>query len=512
MAPDGDKTRLTERRTVSIIVPVYNKKPYLRRCLDSIANQTDKSAQVILIDDGSTDGSTAICAQYREKYGWDLWCTQNRGVSAARNLGLERATGDFVTFMDADDTFEPEAVDVMTRIARHDFNIYQFGHYRYMNGANVAPVKRCAPKRFYGLDYTPSYTSMVWNKLYKKAFLDEHGIRFDEDLKFGEDELFNSECILANRGLYHAPQVLSSHYFDDMNSICRGGMCKDFIVGLDRELRKLRDRQTDPDCRRWVQVALDRHYATDIFIKYGVKEEKGGKYDVVYFVKNMPHNEELRYSLRSVEENLKYRKLWIYGGLPLGIRPDARVKISQTQPTKWERVRNMLYEACQNDGITEDFWLFNDDFFILTPMAENMPAQYDGTLTSKIDEIEASHNGEQTEWTSNLRRLRERLREAGKPELNYAVHKPMLINRKKMLEVLDKYPDEPMSRALYGNYWELGGVNSEDTKLTLMRNRELAQNLKKWQFVSTSDESFAGGDIGRWLRDRFPYKSRFEVN
>ena len=87
----------------------------------------------------------------------------------------------------------------------------------------------------------------------------------------------------------------------------------------------------------------------------------------------------------------------------------------------------------------------------------------------------------------------------------------MLINRKKMLEVLDKFPNEPMSRALYGNYWEIGGESKHDMKIQRTQYKKSAQAIKEWDFVSTSDESFRNGNIGRYLRDMFNVKSRFEV-
>ena len=165
--------------------------------------------------------------------------------------------------------------------------------------------------------------------------------------------------------------------------------------------------------------------------------------------------------------------------------------------------------ACRNDNITEDFWLFNDDFFVLQPMREDMPVQYDGTLSEKIENTETSR-GKSIDWTRRLRNLQRQLKEAGKPELNYAVHKPMLINRKKMLEVLEKYPYEPMLRALYGNWWELGGVDAPDKKIMKSHIPDIANKASEWAFVSTSDRSFSNGTIGEWLRKRFNKPSKYE--
>lgn len=232
-----------------------------------------------------------------------------------------------------------------------------------------------------------------------------------------------------------------------------------------------------------------------------------GKHDVVYFVKDEPINEELRYSLRSVEKNMPHRNVWIYGGKPSGIEPDRHVKTEQTEPTKWERVRSMLIQVCNNDEISEDFWLFNDDFFIMQPFDENSPPTYNTDLRSHIARLEAKY-GCITEWTKMLRHLADTLESAGKGTLNYAVHKPILINRKKALEVLLKFPQEPMFRALYGNYWEIGGVNEPDRKVK--RIDYPVDKFENWRTISTEDASFTSGLVGVFIRGSFTNKSRFE--
>ena len=79
---------------ISIIVPVYNVEPYLRKCLDSILGQTHRDLEILIIDDGSTDGSGKICDEYRNDERVRVFHTENRGLSAARNLGLDSALGD----------------------------------------------------------------------------------------------------------------------------------------------------------------------------------------------------------------------------------------------------------------------------------------------------------------------------------------------------------------------------------------------------------------------------------
>lgn len=227
------------------------------------------------------------------------------------------------------------------------------------------------------------------------------------------------------------------------------------------------------------------------------------KPDIVYFVKESSKNRELQYSLRSVEQNFKAGgRVWLVGGMPAGFKPDGFLRVAQGMPSKWENVRNSLIEVCKNDEISEDFWLFNDDFFVLEPCDDSLPNMYWKSLD---DWIELCKNA--SEYVSRLKHLKKTLEDAGLPIVNYALHKPMLVNRKKALEVLEKFPNEPMFRALYGNYMKLGGVEEADYKI-----RRMDQGLKNGErFVSTMDESFKCGVIGRQLRAMFDKPSRFEV-
>ena len=108
--------------------------------------------------------------------------------------------------------------------------------------------------------------------------------------------------------------------------------------------------------------------------------------DIVYILKNNTGSEELRYSLRSVEQNFPHRKVWFFGGCPRDISPDVYVKIQQRGGTKWERSTNTLRIACETEDLTDDFWLFNDDFFILEPV-RSLPYMVRGRLETRINEI-----------------------------------------------------------------------------------------------------------------------------
>ena len=114
---------------ISLIIPVYNKAPFLRRCFESIKAQNIDDTQIIVVDDGSTDGSDTIC----DEYGFEVYHTENHGVSEARNFGINKAKGDYIAFLDADDVLLPGAIGAMKSLAERGFNICQFGHQRARN-------------------------------------------------------------------------------------------------------------------------------------------------------------------------------------------------------------------------------------------------------------------------------------------------------------------------------------------------------------------------------------------
>ena len=296
-----------------------------------------------------------------------------------------------------------------------------------------------------------------------------------------------------------------NHYFDDLYSLCRGGLRLDKLEAMDEEeekiLEKLKKENASRDAIEWLNRSINRNRHSAVFESFGWKKGIKGKYDIVYFLKESPKNEELKYSLRSVEENWQYRNVCFYGGCPEDIVPDRHFPFEQTYESKWANVRNMIIEACNNPNISDDFWLFHDDFFIMQPISEDMPPQYNGDLFRHIVVVEERHGGVPYDWSKRLRKLAMALYAEGKTTFNYEVHKPMLINKKKALKVLRMFPDIPGFRGLYGNYWGIGGENKHDMKILQVHYNPV--NASNWEFISTQDESFKEGLVGKMLKERF---------
>lgn len=117
---------------ISIIVPVYNVEPYLDECLHSIASQSYDSFEVIMVNDGSTDGSKGICERWRDSdHRFKLVNQNNSGVSAARNIGLDNALGDFICFVDSDDAVAPVFLESLIKNMDSDTDIVECGYRKF---------------------------------------------------------------------------------------------------------------------------------------------------------------------------------------------------------------------------------------------------------------------------------------------------------------------------------------------------------------------------------------------
>mgnify|MGYP002733379727 FL=1 len=186
---------------LSIVIPVYNVEIYLERCIDSILSQINQSFELILVDDGSTDHSGAICDQYAEKDERILVIHQNnKGVSAARNVGIDIATGTYLAFVDADDWVMPEAYAIMLRealISGADIIVCGVG---YVNESGRQLRKDLISEGIYNSEEALATLYGMPNHLggssCNKLFLKESvkDIKFREEIRIAEDWLYLFEC------------------------------------------------------------------------------------------------------------------------------------------------------------------------------------------------------------------------------------------------------------------------------------------------------------------------------
>lgn len=176
---------------VSIITPVYNTERHIRKTIDSIIAQDYPHWELILVDDGSTDTSGSICDEYAARdERIRVFHQKNSGVSVARNQALDKITGEYVTFIDADDWIEPEYLSHFIRFPYSNDQIVYQGYYMDYVGDVEKESTSELPVRGRIL-----HLGATWGKMYATSIIKSHGIRFNELLHLHEDHVFYFECL-----------------------------------------------------------------------------------------------------------------------------------------------------------------------------------------------------------------------------------------------------------------------------------------------------------------------------
>ncbi|NLC26108.1 MAG: glycosyltransferase [Fastidiosipila sp.] len=217
---------------VSIIVPIYNEENTLERCLNSLHKQTFSDYEVLLINDGSTDSSLEICEKYEKlDERFKIFSRENAGPSAARNLGIDRASGEFIYFVDADDHIEHTAIEKMYDEAKYwkaDVTICGFyritdkkikiHEYPYARGLHEGEsCRRIAIDLLDNMSppYLPPY---AWIRMIRADVLKKHHLRFAEKVKRNEDYLFATELHFRIDRLFIIDEPLYN-YIESKDSI-----------------------------------------------------------------------------------------------------------------------------------------------------------------------------------------------------------------------------------------------------------------------------------------------------
>lgn len=190
---------------VTLIIPIYNAERYLRRCLDSVAEQTFKDMEVLLMNDGSKDRSLEICREYEKKDSrFRVVDKKNTGVSDTRNLGMRMATGKYLQFMDSDDWLTPDASECLVTAAEEEqcdlviADFYRVDGEHYIEKKHIKTEQVMSREEFameMADDPADFYYGVMWNKLYRRSIVEAHGLSCDASMNWCEDFLFNLHFI-----------------------------------------------------------------------------------------------------------------------------------------------------------------------------------------------------------------------------------------------------------------------------------------------------------------------------
>lgn len=253
---------------ISVVVPVYNVEPYLKECLDSIINQSYRDLEIILIDDGSTDKSGEICDEYSKKDDRIIVIHQtNQGSASAKNAGLRKTSGEYLSFVDSDDFLQEGAYEFMVKqledyhadIIQCCFRMLYQKSNREVN--NIMDIQTLDTSEFLEL-FTKDWTcGLLWDKLYKRHIFKD--IYFKEGHKI-DDEFFTYKGVMNSKKILRVPHYIYN-YRQRISSV---------MFSKDSQLRIISDSLKYLSIRRkdvtksfpQLKKAYDEHYLNMLII------------------------------------------------------------------------------------------------------------------------------------------------------------------------------------------------------------------------------------------------------
>ena len=205
-------------RELSIIVPIYKVEKYLNRCIDSILNQTFLDYEMILVDDGSPDNCYQICEEYVEKDNRiKVIHKENGGLASARNAGMRIAEGQFLLFIDSDDTIEPDFCEIMLNAIKENENAWvlcAFSHV-FPDSAKYRGIEAENNTLDYFDVYKSGLSGFAWNKIYSHKIIQDNKLRFDESLVIAEDVDFTARYFSYTNDIRYISKPIYNYYCND---------------------------------------------------------------------------------------------------------------------------------------------------------------------------------------------------------------------------------------------------------------------------------------------------------
>ena len=243
-----------ESGMLTLAVPVYNMEQYLIRCMDTLLDQTCQDYEILLIDDGSADGSAAMCETYAAQYPERIRIVhkKNGGLSSARNAGIDAAKGEYIIFPDPDDWVEPDYVEKLLAFqTQHQADLVCTGYYVDTEGSSIPGSQENPPVIMTGreaqntLILPPKMNGFAWNKLYRLDLIRENGLRFLDDVGTTEDMDFAYWYLAHCQTVCHVPSERTYHYYQRPGAATHSGFSSRQMASIRTYEKIIADCQAD---------------------------------------------------------------------------------------------------------------------------------------------------------------------------------------------------------------------------------------------------------------------------
>lgn len=254
---------------ISIIIPYKNSEQWLPRCINSLIEQSG-DFEFIFVNDGSIDNSKQIIENVSDSRIKSFDNNRTAGVGGARNTGLDNVSGEWFTFLDSDDESINGVYGIyLNAINQSKENVIQFNFLKYSPKRNraVQPKKSFNHVGLYSTKNMPHYWEFVTNKLYNHETF--KNLRFEEGMKWGEDELFNLNCLAIDNRIKCSESNCFIWHFYRPNSLMKT-VTKDDLLKQVKKLEEFISNQQDKKIREFAQYWLDFHYTTNKYKELGV--------------------------------------------------------------------------------------------------------------------------------------------------------------------------------------------------------------------------------------------------
>lgn len=321
---------------ISVIVPIYRVEAYIHRCIDSLINQTFTDIEIILIDDGSDDNCPKICDDYSHKDSRiKVLHQKNSGVSIARNIGIEKCTGKYISFVDGDDWLEINALETAYNIAES-----------YKGNIVVCYKVLCENSSFKYTNYKTeglmsienftafsSEETAVWNKLFSSNLIKNNNIKFQPKISLSEDSTFNLKCCLLADFIIGLNDYFY-HYWTRSDSAVHN-LTKKNIIDNKASIEELEIFAENVEKKSLIE---------NIIIERKIRVKKGFLYrikhpDTKLFVKTFPEVDDLTIERLKKESRIFYisvllaykRVYFLANYMAIMARTYTRIKIFLTQ-------------------------------------------------------------------------------------------------------------------------------------------------------------------------------------